>query len=73
MDYIYFVSYAHESGFGNSELTVTGPITSIEHTKEIARRLETASRKQVVVLNFVLLNYAQGLKEDENKRTSDPS
>lgn len=57
MKYEYFVSYAHDSGFGNSSITLEQKIDGYELLLEIAKKITKDGdfNSQVIVLNFILL------------------
>lgn len=51
----YFISYAHENGFGNAETRRSKPIASIKKTHSISKEFERdLGVRKVVVLNFQL-------------------
>lgn len=57
MKYEYFVSYAHDNGFGNSSVTLEQKIDGYELLLEIAKKITKDGNfnSQVIILNFILL------------------
>lgn len=57
MKYEYFVSYAHDNGFGNSNVTLEQKIDGYELLLEIAKKITKDGNfnSQVIILNFILL------------------
>jgi hypothetical protein len=56
MKYIYFVSYAHDRGFGNTELTTNHKISTMEEIKNVKKLVEDKGEvKGIAILNFILL------------------
>lgn len=57
MKYEYFVSYAHDNGFGNSSVTLEKKIDGYELLLEIAKKITKDGNfnSQVIILNFILL------------------
>ncbi|RAZ59598.1 hypothetical protein [Campylobacter hyointestinalis] len=57
MKYEYFVSYAHDNGFGNSSITLEQKIDGYELLLEIAKKITKDGdfNSQVIILNFILL------------------
>lgn len=56
MQYVYFVAYAHTSGFGNIEITSPYLIESYESLKETQELIEGIGKKKgIIILNFQLL------------------
>ena len=54
--YVYFISYAHESGFGNSEVRLFGKPKALRDLNEIRDFItEEMKVKEVVILNYQLL------------------
>ena len=55
--FYYFVSFAHDHGFGNSQVSVDGPITTLgdilKITQDIQKNLPYVSN--IVILNYQLL------------------
>lgn len=69
MKYEYFVSYAHDNGFGNSSLTLEQKIDSYELILEIAKKITKDSNfnSQVIILNF--LQIKANIKKDEYEKS----
>lgn len=57
MKYEYFVSYAHDNGFGNSSITLEQKIDGYELILEITKKITKDGNfnSQVIILNFILL------------------
>jgi hypothetical protein len=56
MKYIYFVSYAHERGFGNCDIINDKTIDSWEDIQRIKEQLETECNiSKPVIISFQLL------------------
>ena len=57
MRYEYFVSYAHDNGFGNCHVILEQKIDECELLLEIAKKItkDANFNSQVVILNFILL------------------
>lgn len=57
MKYEYFVSYAHDNGFGNSSITLEQKIDGYELLSEITEKITKNGNfnSQVIILNFILL------------------
>ena len=57
MKYEYFVSYAHDNGFGNTSITLEQKIDGYELLLEIAKEITKDGNfnSQVIILNFILL------------------
>ena len=57
MRYEYFISYAHDNGFGNSHITLEQKIDGCELLLEIAKKItkDANFNSQVIILNFILL------------------
>lgn len=53
--YFYYVSYAHERGFGANEIGTTLPVVSMADVTVMADAAARAAGCPVVVLNFQLL------------------
>ena len=54
--YVYFISYAHKSGFGNLEVRLFGKIRYIRAVNEIKDFItEEMKVEEVVILNYQLL------------------
>lgn len=57
MKYEYFVSYAHDSGFGSAYVALEQKIDKRDMLLEIANKITQDANfsNQVVILNFILL------------------
>ena len=57
MKYEYFISYAHDNGFGYSGVTLEQKIDSYKLILEIAKKItkDFNFSNQVIILNFILL------------------
>lgn len=57
MKYEYFISYAHEMGFGCSSITLEQKIDKFDLLLEIAKKITKRNNfiNQVIILNFILL------------------
>ncbi|MEE3744591.1 hypothetical protein [Campylobacter porcelli] len=57
MKYEYFISYAHDKGFGSSMVTLEQKIDGYELLLEISKKItkNINSNSQVIILNFILL------------------
>lgn len=57
MKYEYFISYAHDSGFGNSSVLLEQKIDSFELLLKIAKEITKNGdfSSQVIILNYILL------------------
>ena len=57
MKYEYFVSYAHDSGFGSAYVTLEQKIDKRDILLEIVNKITQDANfsNQVVILNFILL------------------
>ncbi|MBQ7136181.1 hypothetical protein [Campylobacter sp.] len=57
MKYEYFISYAHDNGFGYSSVTLEQKIDGCELLLEIAKKITKDGNfnSQVIILNFILL------------------
>ncbi|MFW5606104.1 MAG: hypothetical protein ACOCMY_00080 [Campylobacter hyointestinalis] len=57
MRYEYFVSYAHDSGFGNSHAILEQKIDGYELLSEITEKITKNGNfnSPVIILNFILL------------------
>ncbi len=70
MEYHYFVSYAHNRGFGNCELILERTIESIADIISLHRRIEElpmvlgVGASSPVIINFVLLRTEDLRTED---------
>ncbi len=54
--YVYFISYAHESGFGNSEVRLFGKPKALRNLNAIREFIiEKMKVKEVGILNYQLL------------------
>ena len=57
MKYKYFVSFVHEVGFGNAEVSSETVIKAYGDIELITKKLiELKKYKQIVILNFILLS-----------------
>lgn len=67
MKYEYFISYAHDSGFGNAYVTLEQKIDKREILFEIAKEITKGNNfnNQVVILNF--LQITANTKKDKNE------
>ena len=67
MKYEYFVSYAHDSGFGSAFITLEQKIDKRELLLEIAKEItkDNNFNSQVVILNF--LQITANTKKDRNE------
>lgn len=66
----YFVSFAHEDGFGNIEMTVNGKIKSFSHVETMTKIIKrnNADLRDVVILNFILLDQVDDKEKSEYSR-----
>ena len=51
----YFVSYAHQEGFGNALFETNSPITTFDEIINIENIIMEKNIKEVTVLNFQLM------------------
>tara|TARA_R110000851_G_scaffold137627_1_gene273632 strand:- start:490 stop:690 length:201 start_codon:yes stop_codon:yes gene_type:complete len=57
IEYVYFVSYSHTRGSGNTEMTQDFPFTSMRQIKETQALIEkNGTAIGVVILSFQLLS-----------------
>ena len=70
MKYEYFISYAHDSGFGSANVTLDQKIDKGEILLEIAKEItkDNNFNSQVVILNF--LEITANIKKDKNETSS---
>jgi len=62
-DYIYFVSYAHERGFGNIEITQNVEMSEFQHIRGVEEIIKNKSEiKSPIVISYQLLR-AEGTDE----------
>ena len=57
MKYEYFISYAHDNGFGSANVTLDQKIDKGEILFEIAKEITKDNNfdSQIIILNFILL------------------
>lgn len=60
----YFVSFAHDDGFGNIEIKFKGEINKFEHLDFIKKMIEDSSPE---LSNVVILNFIRLTEKDNNK------
>lgn len=62
----YFVSYAHDRGFGRCEIAAQEPISTMEIIAAIERRIESGGARDVTILGFQ--PFPEPVEHDEGSR-----
>lgn len=70
MKCVYFISFSHSKGFGNTEVTTGTPIDDFDKVCQIRDLIESNEEElcDIIILNYILLNHSGSDKEREDDR-----
>lgn len=55
-NYLYLISYAHDTGFGTIEIYAENPINSFERAREVEKTIEKKNGLSINIMNIMLLD-----------------